>query len=81
MKKRKGKKLMEFEYTGTIYIDVDAIFERCREWNWIDADEIRDATIVYIDNLDDDTPCFVEGWMIDEIVTEVKKRIDKELGL
>ena len=72
---------MEFEYTGTIYIDVDTIFERCREWNWIDADEIRDATIVYIDNLGDDTYYFVEDWMIDEIVTEVKKRIDKELGI
>ena len=72
---------MEFEYTGTIYIDVDAIFERCRELNWIDANFIRVATIVYIDNLGDDTYYFVEGWMIDEIVTEVKKRIDKELGI
>ena len=72
---------MEFEYTGTIYIDVDAIFERCRELNWIDANFIRVATIVYIDNLGDDTYYFVESWMIDEIVTEVKKRIDKELGI
>ena len=72
---------MEFEYTGTIYIDVDAIFERCREWNWIDPFDIREAAIVYIDNLGDDTRYFVEDWMLDKIVTEVKKRIDKELGI
>jgi len=72
---------MEFEYTGTIHIDVDAIFERCRELNWIDTNFIRVATIVYIDNLGDDTYYFVEDWMIDKIVTEVKKRIDKELGI
>lgn len=72
---------MEFEYTGTIYIDVDAIFERCREWNWIDPFDIREAAIVYIENLGDDTRYFVEDWMLDKIVTEIKKRIDKELGI
>ncbi len=72
---------MEFEYTGTIYIDVDAIFERCREENCIDADEIRDAVNNFIAELEDDTYYNIEGWMIDEIVTEVKKRIDKELGI
>ena len=70
---------MEFEYSGTIYIDTDAIFERCCDNNSIDVDEIRDTVNLYIDNLGDDTYYFVEGWMIDEIVTEVKKRIDKAL--
>lgn len=72
---------MEFEYTGTIYIDVDAIFERCREENCIDVDDIYHVVIDSIAELEDDTFYYVEGWMIDKIVTEVKKRIDKELGI
>lgn len=71
---------MEFEYTGTIYIDVDKIFEICCEDNLIDADDIRDAVNDYILGLDDGTYYYVEGWMVDEIVTAVKKRIDKELN-
>lgn len=70
---------MEFEYTGTIYIDTDAIFEFCCENNYIDADEIRYVTNKYIARLEDDTYYHVEGWMVDEIVTAVKKRIDKIL--
>lgn len=72
---------MEFEYTGTIYIDVDKIFETCRELNYIDAEDIYTATQHHIEELDDSTYYCVEGWMVDKIVTEVKKRIDKELSL
>ena len=71
---------MEFEYTGTIYIDVDEIFETCCENNLIDVDEIRNAVNDYILGLDDSTYYCVEGWMVDEIVTAVKKKIDKELN-
>lgn len=70
---------MEFEYTGTIYIDTDAIFERCCDDNAIDVDEIRGEVNNFIAELEDDTYYFVEGWMIDKIVTEIKKRIDKVL--
>lgn len=70
---------MEFEYTGTIYIDTDAIFEKCCDDNLIDADDIRDAVNDFIAELEDDTYYHVEGWMVDEIVTHVKKRIDKAL--
>lgn len=71
---------MEFDYTGTIYIDVDEIFETCCEENLIDVNEIRDAVNDYVLGLDDGTYYYVEGWMVDEIVTAVKKRIDKELN-
>lgn len=71
---------MEFEYTGIIYIDVDRLFEKCRERNYIDANEIRDAVNDYVFGLDDFDYYHVEGWMIDEVVTEIKKRVDKELN-
>lgn len=71
---------MEFEYSGTIYFDVDAIFEECRELNYIYTEDIyavvRNAVI---NRMAVDAQYFVEGWMIDSVVTEVKKRIDKEL--
>lgn len=71
---------MEFEYTGTIYIDTDAIFENCCDDNLIDVDDIYDAVNDFIvADLEYDTYRHVEGWMIDEIVTSVKKRIDKTL--
>lgn len=70
---------MEFEYTGTIYIDTDEIFERCCEGNAIDADAIREEVNQYITELEDSIFFCVEGWMIDAVVTEVKKRIDKML--
>ena len=71
---------MEFEYTGTVYIDVDAIFEKCREHNSIDADDIYKEVNDYIISLDDSIYYCIEGWMIDEVVTEIKKRVDKELN-
>lgn len=71
---------MEFEYTGTIYIDIDKIFEICCEDNLIDADDIRMAVNEFTTELEDDTYYHIEGWMVDEIVTAVKKRIDKELN-
>lgn len=71
---------MEFEYTGTVYIDVDEIFERCREENLIDTYEIRQAVRDYREEMDDNDFYAVEGWMIDTVVTEIKKRIDKELN-
>ena len=70
---------MEFEYTGTIYIDTDAIFEKCCDDNLIDADDIRKEVNEFIAELEDDTYFYIEGWMIDEVVTNVKKRIDKAL--
>lgn len=70
---------MEFEYTGVIYIDVDAILEVCREDNLIYPDEIREAVLDEISHMDDVDYYHVEGWMIDKIVAEVKKRVDKEL--
>ena len=72
---------MEFEYTGTIYIDVDKIYERCRELNYIDTEDIYEAVRYEIATCEDNVYYYVEGWMIDEIVTEIKKRIDKELGM
>ena len=71
---------MEFEYTGTIYIDVDDIFEKCREHNSIDTDDIYKEVNDYIISLDDSIYYCVEGWMIDKVVTEIKKRVDKELN-
>lgn len=71
---------MEFEYTGVIYIDVDAIFEKCREHNSIDTDDIEKEVNNYIISLDDSIYYCIEGWMIDEVVTEIKKRVDKELN-
>lgn len=72
---------MEFEYSGIIYIDVDHLFEECRERNCIDANKIRDTVNDYVLGLDDVDYYHIEGWMIDEVVTEIKKRIDKCLGL
>lgn len=67
---------MEFEYTGIIYIDVDDIFE-----NFIDrkATPTQIYTVVkeYVSTFDDVDYYHVEGWMIDEVVTEIKKRLDK----
>lgn len=71
---------MEFEYTGTIYIDTDDIFEKCREHNSIDTDDIYKEVNDYIISLDDSIYYCVEGWMIDKVVTEIKKRVDKELN-
>jgi hypothetical protein len=68
---------MEFEYSGTIYFDTDAIFERCCDLNYIDAEDIYTVVQKYISELGDTTYFCVEGWMIDEVVAEVKKRIDK----
>lgn len=70
---------MEFEYSGTIYFDVDAIFERCCDLNYIDAEDIYTVVQQYISELGDTSYFCVEGWMVDEVVTEVKKRIDKAL--
>ena len=72
---------MEFEYSGVLYIDVDAIFERCRELNYIYTDDIYEAVRYEIAECEDTTYYNIEGWMIDEVVTEVKKRIDKELEM
>lgn len=72
---------MEFEFTGVVYFDVDKIFETCRELNYIDVDDIYEAVRGYMVEMEDGPYYYVEGWMIDEIVTEVKKRIDKELEL
>ena len=71
---------MEFEYTRVVYIDVDEIFERCREENRIDADEIRQAVHDYREEMDYEDFFAVEGWMIDVVVTKIKERIDKELN-
>ena len=62
---------MEFEYTGTIYFDVDKIWEECREKNLIEADEIRDAVLNYSADFDDIPYYLVEGWMIDAVTTEI----------
>ena len=72
---------MEFEFTGTIYFDVDHIYERCRELNYIDTEDIYEAVRNEIVCMEDGPYYYIEGWMIDEVVTEIKKRIDKELGL
>lgn len=71
---------MEFEYSGTIYFDVDKIWEECRERNLTNVDEIRDAVLDYSAEFDDVDYYLVEGWMIDAVVTEIKKRVDKELN-
>ena len=70
---------MEFEYTGTIYIDTDEIFEICCDDNRIDTDEIYEAVNYWIQECHDPALEFIEGWMVDEVVTTVKKRIDKAL--
>ena len=46
---------------------------------WINTDDIYEAVHYEIAGCDDSTYYNIEGWMIDAIVTEVKKRIDKEL--
>lgn len=55
---------MEFEYTGTIYFDVDYMVEDFVESGWDDVDDyIRD----YVAGLDDYDYYHVESWMIDEL--------------
>lgn len=71
---------MEFEYSGTIYFDVDKIWEECRERNLTDVDEIRHAVLNYTADFDGVSYYLVEGWMIDAVTTEIKKRVDKELN-
>ena len=72
---------MEFEFTGTIYIDTDAIFEECVDNNSIDTDSIRETVNYFLyTHADENTAPYIEGWMIDKVVTEVKKRVDKELN-
>lgn len=70
---------MEFEFTGTVYFDIDEIFETCRELNYIHPDDIYEAVRGYMVEMEDGPYYYVEGWMIDKVVTEVKKRIDKAL--
>jgi len=72
---------MEFEYSGTVYFDVDFIFDKCCELNYIYPEDIYTVVQNYVAELEDTSYFCVEGWMIDEVVTEVKKRIDKCLGL
>lgn len=68
---------MEFEYTGIIYIDTDVIFERCINEKAFTPFQIYTVVEDYVSELDDDTYYHVEGWMIDKVVIEIKKRIDK----
>lgn len=70
---------MNFEFTGIISFDVDEIFEMCCDDNRIDTDEIHEAVEYWMNETCDPTYEFVEDWMIDKVVTEIKKRIDKVL--
>lgn len=68
---------MEFEYTGVIYIDTDYLFERCVDKKAFTPIQIYAVVKDYISEFDDVDYYHVEGWMIDEVVTEIKKRLDK----
>ena len=68
---------MEFEYTGTIYIDVDDIFEKCIDKKAFATFQIYTVVKEYVSEFDDVDYYYVEGWMIDKVVTEIKKRLDK----
>lgn len=68
---------MEFEYTGVVYIDTDDIFERCINEKAFTSTQIYTVVGDYISTFDDVDYYHVEGWMIDKVVTEIKKRVDK----
>lgn len=60
---------MEFEYTGTIYFNIDYMVEDFVENdNW---DDIKDYIRDYVSGLDDCDYYNVEEWMIDELATKM----------
>lgn len=69
---------MEFEYTGTIYFDIDYMVKCFIRDEW---DDLEDFVNDYIAGLDDCDYYNVEGWMVDKLrnkmmeYEEVKLRI------
>ena len=71
----KGGKIMEFEYSGTIYFDTDELYERCL----LDSNNNKDLYEIvneYVEEQDDSFYYGVEGWMIDMVVTALKNKLD-----
>lgn len=61
---------MEFEYTGTIYFDIDYLVVSFCEGNYKNLDSCLND---YIYGLDDYEYYAIESWMLDEVKTEMMK--------
>ena len=63
---------MELEYSGVIYIDVDAIIDAFLDED-NQFDDVRDAVDDYVCGLDDCEYYVIDGEMTEKIVAEVMK--------
>lgn len=71
---------MEFTTEVTIYFDIDFLFNECLEQNIFETEDIYTLVKEHTVTWDDVEYYLVEGWMIDSVVSELKKRLDKELS-
>lgn len=76
---------MEFEVKTVIYFDIDDMMKEWKEAQFIYLslfsnliDALYDFVNDYADTLDEPACSLCEGWIIDDLVTEMKKRLDKE---
>jgi len=71
---------MEFTKEVTIYFDIDYLFNECLEEKIFETEDIKELVEDYTVTWDDVDYYLIEGWMIDSVVSELKKRLDKELS-
>lgn len=71
---------MEFTTNVTIYFDIDFLFYKCLAENIFETEDIYTLVRDYVTEWDDVPYYLTEGWMIDSVVSELKKRLDKELS-
>ncbi len=71
---------MEFTKEVTIYFDVDYLFNECLEEEIFETEDIKELIKNDTVTWDDTEYYLVESWMIDSVVSELKKRLDKELS-
>jgi hypothetical protein len=64
----KEDKEMEFEYRGTIYVDIDELVRDFIEDDW---DDVWDFVTHWVANLDEYDFYHIESWMIDIIITKM----------
>lgn len=61
---------MEFEYSGTIYFDIDSMVVDFIEDEW---DDVEDFVNDWVIRFEDYIYYNIESWMIDTVVTKMKE--------
>lgn len=67
---------MEFEKTITVYFDIDDMIEEYTDWNSPKGD-LYEFVNDYVAEWEDVDYYSVENWMIEKVVEELKKRLDR----